>query len=60
MIRKTRGKDEWKVLSESVGADGNHKVLGTYDSKQAAEKRLAQVEVMKKVKETPVRRRRGR
>lgn len=44
MIRKTRGKNEWRVLSE----DG--KVLGTYSSKEAAEKRLKQTEMFKHMK----------
>ena len=48
MIRKTSGKNEWKVFSESKGDDGKRKLLGTYKSKSAAEKRLAQVERFKK------------
>jgi len=60
MIRKTAGKNEWRVLSETKDSDGNRKVLGTYQSKTAAEKRLAQVESFKDQPEQPTRRRRGR
>jgi len=63
MIRKTAGKNEWKVFSEKKGPDGSRKVLGTYQSKAAAEKRLAQVEFFKdkpEKPEQPARRRRGR
>jgi len=60
MIRKAKGKDQWTVYSETLGSDGKPKPLGTYGSKAAAEKRLAQIEVMKQAPEVPVRRRRGR
>ncbi len=47
MIRKVMGKNEWRVVSESVGKDGKRKVLGTYKTRAEAEKRLRQVEYYK-------------
>lgn len=42
MIRKTRNKQEWKVISRTTG-----KVLGTYRSKFKARERLDQIEMFK-------------
>lgn len=57
MIRKTSGKDEWKIYSDAKDDEGKRKLLGSYKSKAAAEKRLAQIEQLKNI---PARRKRGR
>lgn len=44
MIKKL-GKNKWRVVSETTGRN-----LGTYDSREAAEKRLRQVEYFKHVR----------
>jgi hypothetical protein len=48
MIRKT--KDGYKLVSKKTNAQGQHKNLGTYTSKQAAKHREAQVEYFKHIK----------
>jgi len=57
MIRKTSGKDEWKIYSDAKDDEGKRKLLGSHKSKAAAEKRLAQIEQLKNI---PARRKRGR
>ena len=46
MIVKVKGG--WRVVSESKGADGKRKNLGTYKTRAGAVKRLGQVEAYKR------------